>query len=365
MNVSNIFQKYLWIHVAVITLAILSFILTWRNIVTRVIVIAEIRGKEETAAEAWSHLTFKEKTEFFNLWMIVTILGNIFQIFGGLLAFFDADMVMGSHQDLTGIGCFLAWVNSIHYYERDTKYYTVVNTLRRSSSTLIRYMIGVMPIFFSFVFLGMALFWSNSSFQSISQATVTLFCLINTDSVIDFFNDTSTSYPLMSLLYGFTFMIFFVSCVQNIFIAIIQEAYQSLSKKPVKSKRMYLARSSDDEDYKHSSEENSSRKQSRRNSNQNLKELWRQESKKHSKRLFRQIVTQKSFDMPAISTARDKHTEIALRHMHKLGKEITELALKMKSLAMPLEGISLDMERLDDYLQYFFNSELPESVLNR
>ena len=128
---------------------------------------------------------------------------------------------------------------------------------------------------------------------------------------------------------------------------------------------MYLTRSSDDEDDKHSSEENSSRNKSRRNSNQSLKELWRHESKKHSKRLFRKMVTQKSFDMPAISTARDKHTDIALRHMHKLGKEITELALKMKSLAMPLEGISLDIERLDDYLQYFFNSELPESVLNR
>lgn len=356
----------MWVHVAVISLALFSLILTWRHIVSRAILIAEIRGKEETAAEAWGHLTLNEKLGFFNLWMIVTILGNIFQIFGGILAFLDADMVMGSHQDLTGIGCFLAWLNSIHYFERDTKYYTIVNTMRRAFPTLIKYIIGIVPIYLSFVFLGMALFWSTGFFNSTSQTTVFLFSLINADSVMDFFNATSAGFPFVSLVYGFTFMIFFVFCVQNIFVAIIQEGFRSLSLKPVKSKRKHLTGSSEDEeDEKQSFKEVPNRSKSMKSSNQSLKELWRQESKKHSKRLFRKMVTQKSFDMPLLSNTRDKHTDIALRQMRKIGRDINELALKMKSLAIPLEGVNLDMDRLDDYLQYYFNSELPESVLNR
>ena len=52
---------------------------------------------------------------------------------------------------------------------------------------LVMFMIGVMPFFFGFVFLGQCIFWKYSKFEDTSSSVITLFSLLNGDIVNDTF----------------------------------------------------------------------------------------------------------------------------------------------------------------------------------
>ena len=71
-------------------------------------ILARIRGGPQDFRNAWESLALTEKLKFFNLWIVFTIVGNLCQIFGGILTILDQDVSLGAHEHLVGIGCFCA-----------------------------------------------------------------------------------------------------------------------------------------------------------------------------------------------------------------------------------------------------------------
>lgn len=66
----------------------------------------------------------------------------------------------------------------------------MTSTLRKSGSNLIMFLIGVLPFFFGFVFLGQCIFWKYTKFEDTSASVITLFSLSNGDIVNDTFLET-------------------------------------------------------------------------------------------------------------------------------------------------------------------------------
>ena len=96
----------------------------------------------------------QEKKKLLNGWSIICLCGNVVQIFGSCLSMLDNDNVFTGTEILVGFGCMLAFINIGRYLDSFSDYSTLTETLKRSLPNVLRYLFGVMPIFFGFLFFG-------------------------------------------------------------------------------------------------------------------------------------------------------------------------------------------------------------------
>jgi hypothetical protein len=203
-------SENMWIGVIVVLLAITSLVNVWKYFIKRASMLAKIRGGPEDFRNAWESLTLTEKLKFFNLWIIFNIIGNLCQIFGGILTVLDQDVTLGVHEHLVGIGCFCAWIGGVRFLEHKSASYTIVNTLSRSFSTLGPYIIGVIPVFMAFVFLAMCLFWKTGIYPDSTTGMIAAFALLNGDSVYEFTSAIVLENTFLGQLYVYCFVVFFI-----------------------------------------------------------------------------------------------------------------------------------------------------------
>jgi len=237
-------NRLLWIHLIVIFLATMSLILTWRYVFK----IANIYWKYKTNRRETKiteksiidkdkkdlnaeQLKSSHKSKLFNVWALVCLIGNIVQIFGSGMSLFDTDNIMSSTEVLVGFGCMLSYINVGRYLEYNREYSTIFATISRAMPNVLRYLLGVMPIFFGFIFFGLCLFWRSERFVSTSSTMITLFSMLNGDSVFDIFNDLTGVSFFIGQVYCYIFCIMFIVVVMNVFISIIEEAYVSTKMK--------------------------------------------------------------------------------------------------------------------------------------
>lgn len=117
----------------------------------------------------WEDLGFFDKMKFFDFWFVVIVTGNFFQLFGALVAIFDyfiiAELVIFRHKEVfIGFGVMLAWITILKYLEYSNNLNLMTSTLSKSWSNLFMFLLGVMPFFLGFVFLGQTIFWKYNKF---------------------------------------------------------------------------------------------------------------------------------------------------------------------------------------------------------
>lgn len=123
----------------------------------------------------------------------------------------------------------MAWITILKYLEYSPNLNLMSATLGKSWSNLLVFLLGVMPFFLGFVFLGQTIFWKYNKFEDTSSAVITLFSLLNGDIVNDTFLETWAE-GLPGQLYLILFMILFYTAVQNVFVTIIMEGYEESIK---------------------------------------------------------------------------------------------------------------------------------------
>jgi len=155
-------------------------------------------------------LKMKDKKKLFNMWSLISILGNIVQIFGSVLSLFDSNNTMTSTEILVGFGCMLAYINIGRYLEYNREYSTIFATIKRALPNVLRYLLGVMPIFFGFIFFGLCMFWRSERFVNTSSTMITLFSMLNGDSIFDIFNDLTGVSFFIGQFYCYIFCIIFI-----------------------------------------------------------------------------------------------------------------------------------------------------------
>ena len=174
----------------------------------------------------WDQLSFREKLFFFDLWFVFCMIGNLIQVWGSILSL--ANELSLSNKDrqeitseiLIGFSCWFAWLNLLRYLEYHKNIHLLTNVMRNSGPQIIRFLVGIVPIFMGYVVLGVCLFWRSEKFKSINEAIITLFSLMMGDFVYVTFSD-EIGLGLLGQLYLFTFILIFIICVHNIFVSII------------------------------------------------------------------------------------------------------------------------------------------------
>jgi hypothetical protein len=336
----------MWLGVIVFLLAAASLVTVWKYFLKRAKILATIRGGPQDFRAAWESLELTEKMKFFNLWIVFTIVGNICQIFGGILTILDQDVSLGSHEHLVGIGCFCAWVGAVRFLEHKSTSYTIINTVSRSFSTIGPYIVGIIPIFLGYVFLAMCLFWKTGIYPTTSSGMIAAFALVNGDSVYQFTSQLVLENSFLGQLYVYSFIVFFICCVQNIFIAIIQEGFRSLSENPPKR-----GDESDDD-----SEEEQDLYSSIRKGKKDVKKLKEEESRKKAQEAFKMILSVKQ--NPQISS----ETQEQLLSMDRIAKDIVDNMWKLIAIAEPLPSQKVNRDALKFYLATTCHMKITDAI---
>lgn len=214
---SVMIMNFIWIHWIVIVLALTSFCLTWKSIYNIYKASVSLIMKKNDTYRSYS----------INKWNCISLVGNILQIIGAILGSIDLENMNASTDILIGFGCMISYFSIGKYLNYDIEYSTIYATLQRSLPNSIRFLIGMTPIFIGFVFSGLCLFWQSEFFMSGSGASITLFSMLNGDSIYDVISDLARIDFFLGQLYSYVFCMLFIVVVMNVFISIIAEAYVS------------------------------------------------------------------------------------------------------------------------------------------
>ena len=153
----------------------------------------EQRLNEINWKKNWEELGFFEKMKFFDFWFTVSVAGHFFQLLGSLVSFLDDlvdyELVIFSYkQYLIGFSVMFAWITIIQYLQYNDEVNLLTATLSSSFENLFMFLLGVMPFFIGFAYLGSTMFWKYKKFEDASSSVITLFSILNGDIVNDTFS---------------------------------------------------------------------------------------------------------------------------------------------------------------------------------
>lgn len=278
-GMDNFGQSFLIIHIIVLILASVSLVLSWKsiyqmakdymqymllykNVATKVgkskdslqkaSSMSSMTSFDENNPEepvenllefkkSWEELSFFDKLKFFDFWFVFSILGNFIQINGSIIAILfivlrDQLAIFSFHEAIIGFGCMFAWLLMLKYLEYNQNINLMTTTLSKSGSTLLIFLLGVLPFYLAYVFLGQCLFWKTDKFQNTNYSVITLFSLSFGDIVNETFQNTKIG-GVLGELFLMTFMLLFYTAVQNVFITIIMDGYEKSKQEKKKGKR--------------------------------------------------------------------------------------------------------------------------------
>ncbi len=160
-----------------------------------------------------------------NWWNVVTLVAATFQVSGSFVFLLDPAQRVSRASACIGFGCFFAWANVLRYLQYDMSFFFMFSAIFRSFSTVARYMIGALVVFFGYALLGSTVFWQSPRFQSMSSAISIQYALLVGDSIYDTFADLTRIDLVFGQVYLYTFVILFICVVQNLLTSIIQRVY--------------------------------------------------------------------------------------------------------------------------------------------
>ena len=164
-------------------------------------------------------------------WIFITTLGNSFQLFGSILTIFDRDVTFQATELTLSLGCVFSYVNLMKYFENFKNYSDIYLAMKRALPSSINYLIGVLPLFMGYAFFGKCIFWRSDKFALISDSIAVLYALMNGDSVYDVFVDLCDKSYFFGCIFCYSFCMFSIVGIINIFLGIIGEAYVSKKEK--------------------------------------------------------------------------------------------------------------------------------------
>eukprot|EP00347_Sterkiella_histriomuscorum_P001498 403371804 len=189
------------------------------------------RMMQRTNGIEWNKLGLWEKAKLFNKWSIVSLISNIFLITGTVLYVSNELRNIDIAEVFLGFGSMLCWVSFSRYLESSNQYTFVNRTMRQAMPVVMRAMVGIIPFFVGFAFLGLCLFWETRRFNCPSTAFFTLFAMMNGDSLTEIHSDLSYSKFLIGNLFMYIFVFISICVIQNVFITIVEDGYLSIKYK--------------------------------------------------------------------------------------------------------------------------------------
>ena len=161
------------------------------------------------------------------IWSLICLIGNIFQIIGTLIFLLTNK---SNYVYVIGIGVFFACFNMTRYIVQIQVFNSLYVIIKKTFPIIINYLIGVFPIWLSFLFLGVCVFWESKYFRNLTVTIRTLISLMFGDDLAKIITDlyTNRNYfvSVFGFIYGLTFISIEIMVILNIFIEIIHVGFE-------------------------------------------------------------------------------------------------------------------------------------------
>jgi hypothetical protein len=173
----------------------------------------------------WDMLRSKDKNNIISKLNIVQAVGCLIQFSGGILTLYEEKDVIIVTKYIVGLGAAFAYIMISKYLKFYYQFQTIFSTILKSIPNLVLYFIGTIPIFISFIIFAVANFPYSERHYNFTRVILSLFGMMNGDSILDVINDITQNSYFLGQIYVYSFNILFICVVINIFVSIIEEAF--------------------------------------------------------------------------------------------------------------------------------------------
>ncbi|KAG1928304.1 mucolipin-3-like isoform X2 [Pimephales promelas] len=217
----------------VIGSCLLSLVLCTRSVCTGVLLqfeYATFMSIHHSKTVSWS-----ERMEFINGWYILVIISDTLSIAGSILKICIQSKELTNYDVcsiLLGTATMLVWIGVMRYLSFFQKYYILILTLQAALPSAVRFSMCAVMIYLSYCFCGwIVLGPHHENFRTFNLVADCLFSMINGDEVYSSFKklrDKTYVVWLFSRIYIYSFISLFTFMVLSLFIAIIQDTYETI-----------------------------------------------------------------------------------------------------------------------------------------
>ena len=178
---------------------------------------------------SWTAIGWREWARLINGWAVLALAANAMNIVSACMNM--AGRTAGVPTDFwhalaMGGGVALLWLGVVRYVEHDRAYFNLILTLRRAAPRVLRFLVGVLPVFLGYSFFAV-LMWGDRvpRFADPRTAFITLFANLNGDVVRETFMTLVNVHPITGQLFFYSFIALHIYVVLNIVIAVVEESY--------------------------------------------------------------------------------------------------------------------------------------------
>jgi len=234
------------LHFLVLGLALASFIYWWYYVYEMGLLTMTSRHAKHMNSPAfyndivsrnapetnWENMSFMQKIKFFDTFFYINMVGNVFQIFGSIVAIYqnfvqaESNALVNLKEATIGFGCTCCWIYLIKFFTYDKQFAETTRLLKNSTAETMKFFIGILPVFMAFAFLGRCLFWKYEKFETLEHTIVALFSMMAGDVLRETYTDTSPE-GVLSVVYISIWIVLFMSVVHNVFISIISGSFKN------------------------------------------------------------------------------------------------------------------------------------------
>ena len=227
-----------WIPTLIVFFSLLNFTLTIRSIAinyqyymnfkyrySKSQIEIQRENKPPKKKTKWDMLRSKDKNNIISKLNIVQAVGCLIQFLGGILTLYEEKDVIIITKYIVGLGAAFAYIMISKYLKFYYQFQTIFSTILKSIPNLVLYFIGTIPIFISFIIFAVANFPYSERHYNFTRVILSLFGMMNGDSILDVINDITQNSYFLGQIYVYSFNILFICVVINIFVSIIEEAF--------------------------------------------------------------------------------------------------------------------------------------------
>eukprot|EP01113_Clastostelium_recurvatum_P033390 TRINITY_DN4403_c0_g1_i4.p1 TRINITY_DN4403_c0_g1~~TRINITY_DN4403_c0_g1_i4.p1 ORF type:complete len:683 (-),score=113.82 TRINITY_DN4403_c0_g1_i4:35-2083(-) len=234
------------LNCALILTALLSLILSSKHLFKNRQLYYEVKKRFECIPgksmaqypfQSWEAIPMRVKLKFFSYWNVFNIIGNICVIIAACLDlgenFGTLYIASYARQVLLGVAGAFSCFYLIRYLQYSQKCYMLIQVIEKSFFRVFRFCFSCAPIYLGYALCGVALFSQYSDrFMTLSDTCETLFYLLNGDEIHATFAELNADYPIPVLpsIFLYSFVGLWIFIILNVFIFIIEAAYDSTKK---------------------------------------------------------------------------------------------------------------------------------------
>ena len=169
---------------------------------------------------------FWDLYQLLHKWYTIDLCSNVMNIFVGVYFLSRPKSDIFEIPYVIAFAVFLAWIKLMQFYTTDTSYGVLFSTLSVGLPRVVGTLLRVLPLYVGYVMLGLALFADCSEFfRNSDEVSITLFSILNGDSIEDVFRRCVECQPTLGRLYVYFFVAFVICVVLNVLLVFIEDSF--------------------------------------------------------------------------------------------------------------------------------------------